>query len=91
MPREDAAAHPAALLFSESNSRFLCEVPAARAEDFEALFENLPAANRPLLAQLGEVTANDRLQILSETDSLWIDVEIERLKAAWAETACLVI
>jgi phosphoribosylformylglycinamidine synthase len=82
VPHDDLVSHPVSLLFSESNSRFLCEVAPDRAADFEALFETI-AENGPLLANIGEVTATNRLQILTSENNPLIDVETERLKAAW--------
>ncbi len=82
VPHDDSVSHPVSLLFSESNSRFLCEVAPDRAADFEAIFDNI-AENGPLLANIGEVTATNRLQILTSENNPLIDVETERLKAAW--------
>ena len=82
VPHDDSVSHPVSLLFGESNSRFLCEVAPDRAADFEALFETI-AENAPLLANIGEVTATSRLQILTSENNPLIDVETERLKAAW--------
>ena len=82
VPHDDLVSHPVSLLFSESNSRFLCEVAPDRAADFEAIFDNI-AENGPLLANIGEVTATNRLQILTSENNPLIDVETERLKAAW--------
>ena len=82
----------AALLFSESNSRFLCEVPADQAQAFELAMENVPCA------LIGEVVPNGQLQIvgiptptpgMEPTDPqelaapLVIDAELAELKEAW--------
>jgi phosphoribosylformylglycinamidine synthase len=66
-------------LFSESNSRFLCEVPAARADEFEALLAGVAAS------KIGEVTDDGQLQI-SAGNTKVIDAEIGTLKAAWQRT-----
>jgi phosphoribosylformylglycinamidine synthase len=71
------------LLFSESNSRFLCEVPRMKAADFERLFADLPHAN------IGEVTDSNHLQILGlpathgEPAPTLLDVPLAELKSAW--------
>jgi phosphoribosylformylglycinamidine synthase len=86
-----AAAMPeatAALLFSESNTRFLCEVPPTRAAEFEALLAGVPCA------QIGEVTADGRLQIVglpqpdpeeaaAMTTLPVVDADLKDLKEAW--------
>jgi phosphoribosylformylglycinamidine synthase len=71
------------LLFSESNSRFLCEVPRAKAEAFERLFAGLPHA------AIGEVIDTGRLQVLGlphthgEPAATIIDSDLAELKSAW--------
>jgi phosphoribosylformylglycinamidine synthase len=82
----------AILLFSESNSRFLCEVRPDQAEAFEALMENIPCA------LVGEVLPEGQLQIVGIPSPapgmepndpqelaapLVIDAELARLKEAW--------
>ncbi len=65
------------LLFSESNTRFLCEVRPADAEAFEQALAGVPHA------RVGEVTDDRRFQIRHATTV--IDAEIDRLKRAWQE------
>ncbi|MBN8628605.1 MAG: phosphoribosylformylglycinamidine synthase subunit PurL, partial [Planctomycetes bacterium] len=81
----------AVLLFSESNSRFLCEVPQAKSAAFEKALAGIPHA------LVGEVTEGGRLEVLGiphvhkelpdEPTELRvprvIDAKIEDLKAAW--------
>jgi phosphoribosylformylglycinamidine synthase subunit PurSL len=68
----------ATLLFSESNTRFLCEVPPGKADVFEALLDGVPHA------RIGQVTDSDRLQVLeSPTGDTLVDVDIKTLKEAW--------
>ncbi len=76
IPHTDAAAHPAALLFSESNTRFLCEVPPEQAADFEAALEGLPAA------RIGHVEETSRLTITHHGTAV-IDAAIDALKESW--------
>ena len=66
----------AVLLFSESNTRFLCEVPPQHAEAFERQMAGVP------IGRLGEVTAMRDLQVVLEGHPV-IVVDLERLKAAW--------
>jgi phosphoribosylformylglycinamidine synthase II len=81
----------AILLFSESNSRFLVEVPQAKAGDFERALSGVPHA------LVGEVTDTSRLEIIglpapgSELPDepsdlrtpLVIDAVLSELKEAW--------
>ncbi len=66
------ADRPEVVLFSESNTRFLCEVETAQAAAFEDRLAGIPAA------RVGEVTQTPRLQIGS-----WIDTDLASLKEAW--------
>jgi phosphoribosylformylglycinamidine synthase len=63
-------------LFSESNSRFLCEVPAEQAATFESAFNGVPTA------KIGEVTSERVLVITNGTNRV-IHADINTLKAAW--------
>jgi len=69
-----------ALLFAESNSRFLCEVPPDEAEAFEEIMGDVP------VAAVGEVLSEPQLQIVSADPANplnVIDVPIAELKEAW--------
>jgi phosphoribosylformylglycinamidine synthase len=65
-----------ARLFSESNSRFLCEVAAAHGREFEQVFEGVP------VAKIGEVTRNPRL-VMSDGGNELFEIGIFELKQAW--------
>ncbi|MGA2035083.1 MAG: AIR synthase-related protein, partial [Thermoguttaceae bacterium] len=65
------------LLFSESNTRLLCEVPPVRAAAFEAALAGVP------LGRIGVVTDRGRLEIGNGRTIL--DVDINILKEAWQE------
>ncbi len=79
------------LLFSESHSRFVCEVAEAQAAAFEQLFTGLPCQ------LIGEVLAEPQLQIVGIprpepnesgqpteiTAPLVIDADLAALKEAW--------
>ncbi len=68
-------------LFSESNSRFLCEVSTDCVPRFEQLLEGLP------VACLGQVTAEPRLEIEGfgsfATGPVCLSLDVARLKQAW--------
>jgi phosphoribosylformylglycinamidine (FGAM) synthase-like enzyme len=65
------------ILFSESNSRFLVEVPAERGADFSRLFDGLPCES------VGSVEPGKALRVISLDGNLVVDCEIEDLRAAW--------
>jgi phosphoribosylformylglycinamidine synthase len=67
----------AVLLFSESNTRFLIEVPAGQAAAVRELFAGLP------LVELGAVCAEQRLTIRGMTGATVVDVGTEELRSAW--------
>ncbi|MBC7352517.1 MAG: phosphoribosylformylglycinamidine synthase subunit PurL [Thermogutta sp.] len=69
---------PVVRLFSESNSRFLCEVSVERASAFEGLFAGLP------VARLGMVVEKPHLVVRWKGKTL-IDAAIENLKRAWKQ------
>ncbi len=71
-----------ALLFSESNSRFLCEVPQERKEEFERLLGDIPHS------AIGKVTDKPVFEIVSATRSdgaapSVVRADIAALKEAW--------
>ena len=66
---------PPRLLFSESNTRFLCEVQPENAAAFEAALAGIPHA------RIGEVTDSDRLEIRGETPL--VQADLKSLKEAW--------
>jgi phosphoribosylformylglycinamidine synthase len=68
-----------ARLFSESNTRFLCEVTAEKA----TAFENVLAGVR--FAKVGEVTDSARL-VITESNLTLIDADVPALKQAWQAT-----
>ena len=67
----------AVLLFSESNTRFLIEVPPENTSELESLFTGLP------LTKLGTVTDTGRLRIHRANEYDAIDSPLDELKAAW--------
>jgi phosphoribosylformylglycinamidine synthase len=76
-PRADGTpAHPVVLLFSESNTRFVCEVPPGSAAAFEQALAGVP------LARVGEVVVGDRLQIALDGRRV-VDAPLALLKETW--------
>lgn len=64
------------LLYSESNTRFLVEVPQAKQLAFETALQGIPHAH------IGEVTETGCLQIAGKS-GLLIDANLAELKEAW--------
>jgi len=77
VPADGDARHPAVLLFSESNSRFLCEVRPDDAPAFMAELSDVP------FALLGEVTEAGKLEIVAADGAQVVSSEVTELKAAW--------
>ncbi len=73
---QDSSVHVATLLFSESNSRFLCEVPRGHADEFEHLFTRLPCQ------WIGDVTTDCQLRI-EQDDQVVVAAKLALLKEAW--------
>jgi phosphoribosylformylglycinamidine synthase len=85
VPREPAARSDFVLLFSESPSRFVVEVPPESVRELAALWKGLS------FCRLGEVTgpaaasdrASQRLIVHGLSGSTVVDAEVARLKSAW--------
>jgi phosphoribosylformylglycinamidine synthase len=65
------------LLFAESNSRFLCEVPETHAAQFEALLAEVPHA------AIGAVTSSDELNVVGTDGRNCLVAPLADLKHAW--------
>jgi phosphoribosylformylglycinamidine synthase len=66
-----------AMLFSESNSRYLVEVEPQHYHAFALLMANLP------FGQIGKVTSTARLIIKDKSQASVVDCDIQTLKQAW--------
>jgi phosphoribosylformylglycinamidine synthase len=75
----DAGAPAVVRLFSESNTRFLCEVEPQRVAAFEQALTGV------VFAKIGEVTADTRL-VIHHGEARLIDAGIYELKEAWQAT-----
>jgi len=71
------SARAVALLFAESNTRFLCEVPAESAAEFSRMLGDVPHAD------IGVVTDTNRLVIHGGSGETLVDQPLDRLKEAW--------
>jgi phosphoribosylformylglycinamidine synthase len=68
------------VLFSESNSRFLLEVPERDRRDFEGLMKGRSCA------QIGRVTKDERLVINGLNGKIIVDSSLEQLRRSWKKT-----
>jgi phosphoribosylformylglycinamidine synthase len=76
VPRDRTMNSPAHICFSESNSRFLCEVAPQNQNAFTVALANVPHA------MIGVVQEHPRLTIQMNDETL-INADIEKLKEAW--------
>jgi len=65
------------LLFSESNTRFIVEVPSNKKREFEKTIKGIP------FGCIGKVTKSPRLKINGLKGNTILDEEIKELKKAW--------
>ncbi|MEE8414132.1 MAG: phosphoribosylformylglycinamidine synthase subunit PurL [Dehalococcoidales bacterium] len=65
------------ILFSESNSRFLIEVPPENKDEFEKMMAGTS------FAAIGEVTGADSLEVYGLNQQRIIDAPLSELKEAW--------
>jgi phosphoribosylformylglycinamidine (FGAM) synthase-like enzyme len=68
------------LLFSESNSRFLIEVPEKTKNDFKAMMKG------KICAEIGRVTKNPKLTIHGLNGTVVVDASLTDLRRSWKET-----
>ena len=77
LPTSDDCVKNEAMLFSESNSRYLVEVQPENFDAFAKLMLNLP------FGQIGEVIENKELRIHDKSRKTVVDCDLNTLKAAW--------
>ncbi|MDD4957135.1 MAG: phosphoribosylformylglycinamidine synthase subunit PurL [Candidatus Omnitrophica bacterium] len=77
MPRGSGAGRDDVLLFSESNSRFIVEVPSGRGKEFEHLMKDAP------VGFLGTTRADDRLTIKGLGGRSVVKSGLDPLRSAW--------
>ncbi|MCX8177412.1 MAG: AIR synthase-related protein, partial [Candidatus Bathyarchaeota archaeon] len=79
VPRENLERNDL-ILFSESNSRFLLEVPEKCRADFEAIMRGCT------YAEIGRVTRTQRLRIHGLNGGVVIDAPLTELRNCWKKT-----
>jgi phosphoribosylformylglycinamidine synthase subunit PurSL len=67
------------VLFSESNTRFLAEVPSKNKKEFEAALSGIE------FAEVGKVTKDKKLEISGRNGKVILAAGIEELKEAWQQ------
>lgn len=77
VPRDKYVSRNDFVLFSESNSRFLVEVPKGQASKFESITRDVPCA------VVGEVTGEPRLLIYGLRDETVVDADLGELLNSW--------
>ncbi len=73
----DDAREDHVLLFSESPTRYLLEVPEPQMAHFKAILGDIP------MADIGELTGEPRLNIKSVKGSMLMDESVEALRDSW--------
>lgn len=76
----DATGRADTILFSESPTRWLCEVDPDDAERFEAALDGMP------FRRIGQTGASDRLRIRGLTGELVVNLPLDELRDAWQST-----
>ncbi len=73
-------------LFSESNTRWLVEVKAEKAPEFEAKMENMPFTKLGVVggrAAVGSGTASSQSLLITDQEHIILDVEVSTLDDTW--------
>ncbi|MHC4881495.1 MAG: phosphoribosylformylglycinamidine synthase subunit PurL [Planctomycetota bacterium] len=79
LPVSDDCVKTEAMLFSESNSRYLVEVQPENFDAFAKLMLNTP------FGQVGEVISDKKLVVCDKSQKTVIDADLESLKNAWQQ------
>ncbi|MHC4553407.1 MAG: AIR synthase-related protein, partial [Planctomycetota bacterium] len=79
LPTSDDCVKAEAMLFSESNSRYMVEVEPQNYDAFAKLMLNIP------FGQVGEVVADKKLTISDANQKVVVDAELDTLKKAWQQ------
>lgn len=79
VPRDPDADRDDTVLFSESNSRFVVEVPVGREADFEAQMEGSPCG------RAGTVSGDDRFLVRGLRGAETVSTDLKTLKEAWQQ------
>jgi len=77
---DDRSGRSDTLLFSESPTRWICEVAPEKREAFETMLRNVPHA------EIGQTTRDSRLRVRGISGALVVDLALAELKEAWQAT-----
>ena len=80
VPTEEMPDRSDAVLFSESQTRWVCEVSREHQGQFENAMRGVPHS------QIGQTTRAQRLRVRGLTGSLVVDLPLAKLKEAWQRT-----
>ena len=80
VPQGDRIARDDVLLFSESNGRFLVEVPAQREAEFQSMMSGV------VCSRVGRVSETTRLTVTGLDGRVTLDAGVEALRDAWTRT-----
>jgi phosphoribosylformylglycinamidine synthase len=80
VPTEHRQMRSDEILFSESPTRWVCEVAPAHQKDFESLMSGLP------FSLIGQTATTQRLRVRGLSGALVVDLPLETLKSAWQTT-----
>jgi len=80
VPKADDVLRNDVLLFSESNSRFIVEVPKALQSEFQQ------AMGGTSFGLIGEITKSEIFEVIGMNGQLVVSAQIEKLKSAWKGT-----
>ena len=83
IPCEEDVDSDTCLLFSESNSRFLCEVTPDAVKDFEALLSRTHQGQSIAFARVGKVTGDNQMKIEDRNGGTMVALPLDQLKEAW--------
>ncbi|MBC8481361.1 MAG: phosphoribosylformylglycinamidine synthase, partial [Planctomycetes bacterium] len=77
LPKANDCTTTDAILFSESNSRYILEIAPENINEFTKLMENIP------IAKIATVTETKNLKINNTENQTVIDIALSELKQAW--------
>jgi phosphoribosylformylglycinamidine synthase len=77
VPLGEAIARNDAILFSESNTRFIVEVAPEDSQQFEEAMGGVE------FAAIGEVTGSDKFEVYGLSEEKLVSVSLAELKEAW--------
>jgi len=80
LPADSTHGRSDILLFSESPTRWICEVPPDRQKEFETIMEGTPHG------RVGQTTASLRMRVTGLSGNAVIDLSLEEMKEAWQRT-----